>query len=224
MLPPLLSFASTLFPLPFTSSSSHHFHSLQVTTSIYFKLYPTGTSTISIYLHQHATEGLPEPPHRTQSRPATGPNKAHPSAREKEDRHTAPRTAPYTAPHTAPYSAPYTALHTAPHAAPNSAPYSAPHTAPHCTPRLPSVACLSSPSYNTHFLQPLDASVFGPLKHAYSDLLQAQYAKGEREFGRATSTSSLTAHKKRPVWVPIFSLGFVILDFGLWASALWRGV
>ena len=36
------------------------------------------------------------------------------------------------------------------------------------------------PPHTTHFLQPLDVSVFGPLKHAYSDLLQAQYAKGER--------------------------------------------
>ena len=35
------------------------------------------------------------------------------------------------------------------------------------------------PPHTTHFLQPLDVSVFGPLKHAYSDLLQAQYAKGE---------------------------------------------
>ena len=36
------------------------------------------------------------------------------------------------------------------------------------------------PPHTTHFLQPLDVSVFGPLKCAYSDLLQAQYAKGER--------------------------------------------
>ena len=37
------------------------------------------------------------------------------------------------------------------------------------------------PPHATHFLQPLDVSVFGPLKHAYSDLLQVQYAQGERE-------------------------------------------
>ena len=36
------------------------------------------------------------------------------------------------------------------------------------------------PPHTTHFLQPLDVAVFGPLKHAYSDLLQAQYTKGER--------------------------------------------
>ena len=34
--------------------------------------------------------------------------------------------------------------------------------------------------YTTHFLQHLDSSVLGPLKRAYSDLLQDQYAKGER--------------------------------------------
>ena len=36
------------------------------------------------------------------------------------------------------------------------------------------------PPCATHFLQPLDVSVLGPLKYAYSDLLQVQYAQGER--------------------------------------------
>lgn len=38
--------------------------------------------------------------------------------------------------------------------------------------------CLSP--HTTHLLQRLDVSVFSPLKRAYSDILQEQYAKGGR--------------------------------------------
>ena len=36
------------------------------------------------------------------------------------------------------------------------------------------------PPHTTNLLQPLDVSVFSPLKRAYSDILQEKYAKGER--------------------------------------------
>ena len=44
------------------------------------------------------------------------------------------------------------------------------------------------------------------------------------EFGRATSISFLMVHRRRPLRKPIFLVCFVILDFGLWTSALWRSV
>ena len=78
------------------------------------------------------------------------------------------------------------------------------------------------PPHTTHFLQPLDVSVFGPLKHAYSDLLQAQYAKGERGVWKGNFYKLFdSAQKKAFISANILS-GFVILDFGLWSSALWR--
>ena len=76
------------------------------------------------------------------------------------------------------------------------------------------------PPHMTHFLQPLDVAVFGPLKHAYSDLLQAQYMKGERGVWKGnfyklldsaqeeafTSTNILSGFRHTGLWPVDFSV------------------
>ena len=84
------------------------------------------------------------------------------------------------------------------------------------------------PPHTTHFLQPLDVSVFGPLKRAYSDLLQAQYAKGERGVWKGnfyklldsaqkkafTSTNILSGFRHTGLWPVDFSIVEERMDFG----------
>ena len=76
------------------------------------------------------------------------------------------------------------------------------------------------PSHMIQFLQSLDILVFDPLKYAYLNLLQAQYAKGECGVWKGNFYKLLTVHKRRPLQAPIFLVDFVILDFSLWTLAL----
>ena len=66
----------------------------------------------------------------------------------------------------------------------------------------------------THFLQPLDVSVFGPLKYAYSDLLQAQYAKGESGVWKGNFYKLLDSAQKKAFTSTNILSGF--RNTGLW--------
>ena len=85
------------------------------------------------------------------------------------------------------------------------------------------------PPHTTHFLQPLDVSVFGPFKRAYSDLLQAKYAKGERGVWKGnfyklfdsaqkkafTSANILSGFCHTGLWPVEFSIVEERMKFGL---------
>ena len=84
------------------------------------------------------------------------------------------------------------------------------------------------PPHITHFLQPLDISVFAPLKRADSDLLQAQYTKGERGVWKGnfyklldsarekafTSSNILSGFHHTGLWSLDFSVVEERMDFG----------